>query len=135
MWLLSRIFRGIALAVGPGVGGHQPPSECHRRPVCCGPMVTLRADPWSPDFGMGFEASTEETPVVIRARTSRRRVPPKSSLKEAAPPSIFSAARLALALGSDTLSVAVSFLRPVDRPRVQRLRLVPQSKVLRRRRA
>jgi len=26
-------------------------------------MVTLRADPWSPDFGMGFEASTEETPV------------------------------------------------------------------------
>jgi hypothetical protein len=29
------------------------------------PMVTLRADPWTPDFGMGFEAAVDETPSLV----------------------------------------------------------------------
>jgi hypothetical protein len=28
-------------------------------------MVVLRADPWTPEYGMGFDASVEETPALV----------------------------------------------------------------------
>lgn len=36
---------------------------CRRVAVSYGPMVVLRADPWSPDYGMGFQAAGEEAPL------------------------------------------------------------------------
>lgn len=37
------------------------------RPYPCAPMVVLRADPWAPEYGMGFEPSGEEPAGAVDA--------------------------------------------------------------------
>lgn len=46
--------------------GKQASLPHHRRSlgVLYGPMVVLRADPWNPDYGMGFQATVEERPLA-----------------------------------------------------------------------
>jgi hypothetical protein len=42
----------------------RPSRVCRCRPVSYGLMVVLRADPWSPEYGMGFQAAMEEKPLA-----------------------------------------------------------------------
>ena len=37
--------------------------RCRRPAVSYAAMVVLRADPWSPEYGMGFEPAVEESPL------------------------------------------------------------------------
>ena len=38
-------------------------SACRWVTVCCAPMVSLWADPWTPQYGMGFDVGVEEQPL------------------------------------------------------------------------
>jgi hypothetical protein len=40
------------------------PRACRGPGVCFGPMLRLRADPWAPDYGMGFDAAGAEEPEL-----------------------------------------------------------------------
>src|SRR5207245_6993754 len=49
---------------GAGFEGDCPTaSRCRWAALCYGEMLVLRADPWSADYGMGYEAVADETPV------------------------------------------------------------------------
>src|SRR5437667_57028 len=41
-----------------------PLQDCRWGAVSYGPMVVLRADPWTPQYGMGLEAATLDEPVL-----------------------------------------------------------------------
>jgi hypothetical protein len=80
-----------ALTVRPALSPCQPnPSStegdrsCRSQDVSFARMVTLRADPWSPEYGMGLDVRLDETPAradptVETADWSRPIVPPRSA--------------------------------------------------------
>ncbi len=63
VWVLDRdvVFRIDPETDRAGVSGRAP-SACRSPPLCFASMLRLRADPWMPDFGMGFQAAVEEEP-------------------------------------------------------------------------